>query len=66
MPSPSLKVTRVSKALGAEVRGFEFADVDAELAGEIQRLLWEHQVLFFPDQQPSPATPLGADRRQER
>ena len=54
MASPSLKVARISKALGAEVRGFEFGNVDADLAGEIERLLWEHQVLFFPDQHPSP------------
>ncbi len=54
MASSSLKVRRVAKALGAEVRGFGFANVDAELAGEIGRLLWEHQVLFFPDQHPSP------------
>jgi taurine dioxygenase len=50
----SLKVTRVSKALGAEVRGFDLAEVDTGLSGEIEQLLWEHQVLFFPDQRPTP------------
>ncbi len=53
MSIPSLKVTRVASALGAEVRGFDLGSVDEETAREIERILWEHQVLFFPDQHPS-------------
>ena len=35
MANPSLKVSRVAKALGAEVRGFDMGKVDSELAGGI-------------------------------
>ena len=49
----SLEVTRLAGALGAEVRGVDLAQVDAAGAREIERVLWEHQVLFFPDQHPS-------------
>jgi len=56
MPLPPLKVTRLATALGAEVRGFDLADVDVAVASEIERLLFEHQVLFFPDQHPSVET----------
>lgn len=53
MSKPQLQVTRLASALGAEVRGFALADVDDALARELEKLLWEHQVLFFPDQHPS-------------
>ena len=43
----------MARALGAEVRGFEMSKVDGALAREIEELLWEHQVLFFPDQHPT-------------
>jgi taurine dioxygenase len=46
----TLQVNRVSSALGAEIRGIDLGSVDAESAQEIERLLWKHQVLFFPDQ----------------
>ena len=44
------EVTRLSAALGAEVRGLSLARVDDPQARQLERLLWEHQVLFFPDQ----------------
>ena len=49
----SPEVRRQSGALGAEVRGFSFTDVGAAEAKQIEALLVEHQVLFFPDQHPS-------------
>ena len=48
-----MKATRSASALGAEVRGIRIADVDEDAAREIEKLLWQHQVLFFPDQHPS-------------
>ena len=48
-----MKVTRVANALGAEVRGLRIADVDEDAAREIEKLLWQHQVLFFPNQHPT-------------
>ncbi len=45
-----LQVDRVAAALGAEVRGLKLGAIDAETAREIETLLWEHQVLLFPDQ----------------
>jgi taurine dioxygenase len=50
------QVTRIAGALGAEVRGLDLADVDAEAASQIEALLIEHHVLFFPDQHPSAET----------
>jgi taurine dioxygenase len=50
-----MKVTQVAKALGAEVRDIRIADANADIAREIEKLLWQHQVLFFPDQHPSVA-----------
>lgn len=46
----SLEVNRIAAALGAEVQGVRLAAIDEEGAREIERLLWEHHVLFFPDQ----------------
>jgi len=46
----NLRISRVSSALGAEIRGIDLGSIDTESANEIERLLWEHQVLFFPDQ----------------
>ncbi|MEM7410226.1 MAG: TauD/TfdA family dioxygenase [Myxococcota bacterium] len=53
MALPGLEVTRLAGALGAEVRGVDLAAVDATVARGIEELLWEHQVLFFPDQHPT-------------
>ncbi len=46
-----MRVTRVASALGAEVRGIRIADVDDDAAREIEKLLWQYQVLLFPGQQ---------------
>jgi taurine dioxygenase len=48
--SRPIEVTRLASALGAEVRGIDLATVDAASAREIEGLLIEHHVLFFPDQ----------------
>jgi taurine dioxygenase len=53
MSLPTLEVNRLAHALGAEVRGIDIADVDDQAAREIEKLLWEYQVLFFPDQHPT-------------
>jgi taurine dioxygenase len=50
------EVKRLAGALGAEVRGIDFASIEAEQAKQVERLLWEHQVLFFPDQHPTMET----------
>lgn len=48
-------VRRLSAALGAEISGISLAGAEADDIVEIRRLLEEHRVLFFPDQN------LGAD-----
>ena len=48
-----MEVTRLSGSLGAEVRGFALRDIGPAEAKEIESLLIEHQVLFFPGQAPS-------------
>lgn len=53
-----LEVTPVGGALGAEVRGLDLAAVDDELVATIRRLLAEHLVVFFPDQELSVAAHL--------
>ena len=45
-----MKATRIGNALGAEVRDVRIGEIDEQAAREIERLLWQHQVLFFPDQ----------------
>ncbi len=45
-----IQVTRLAGALGAEVRGLDLAAAGRREAGQIERLLLEHLVLFFPDQ----------------
>ena len=52
------QVVRQAGALGAEVRGVELAQIDAAQAREIEALLIEHKVLFFPEQHPSPEAQL--------
>ena len=53
------EVTRLSAALGAEVRGLDLAAADEQMARGIEALLHEHQVLFFPDQHPTPEQHLA-------
>lgn len=45
------QVDRLAGSLGAEVRGVQLASSDAEQVAAVQRLLLEHQVLFFPEQE---------------
>ena len=47
---PDLDVARLSGSLGAEVRGLSLADVGPDEAADIEALLMEHKVLFFPEQ----------------
>ena len=46
-------VTKLSAALGAEIRGLEIGRCNDNDVAAIWDLLHEHQVLFFPDQHPS-------------
>jgi taurine dioxygenase len=48
--SESLSVTRLSGALGAEIRGIELRDLDGAQVDTIRDLLHKHLVLFFPGQ----------------
>jgi taurine dioxygenase len=48
--SQKLEVRRLSGSLGAEVRGVALGRVSPVEAKEIEALLMEHLVLFFPDQ----------------
>lgn len=59
----SLDVVRLSGALGAEVRGLSLASVDEAQVRQIESLLWEHQVLFFPDQHLSDEAQVAFGRR---
>ncbi len=61
----SLKVERVSPALGAEVNNVSLANAveDDELFAEIRALLLQHKVLFFRDQDISPAAHVAFARR---
>ena len=47
----SWQVERLAGALGAEVRGADLSQTDEMDAAVIRRLLAEHMVIFFPDQQ---------------
>ena len=50
MAEGQLKVQRLSGSLGAEVRGVSLNGAGPDLARQIESLLLEHLVLFFPDQ----------------
>lgn len=47
-------VTRIADALGAEIDGVDLSVLDETSFREIERLLAEHEVLFFRDQDLSP------------
>ena len=47
------QVTRLTAALGAEIRGLDIAKCKEPQVQAIWDLLHEHQVLFFPEQHPS-------------
>ena len=59
---PNLEVARLSGSLGAEVRGIPLGKVGPPEAEDIQRLLMEHLVLFFPDQHPTVEEHVGFGR----
>jgi taurine dioxygenase len=50
MASFDPKVQRLSAALGAEIRGVDLTRIDAPQARVLEELLWEHKVVFYPDQ----------------
>ena len=60
--SEQLVVDRLSGSLGAEIRGMRLAEATPEDAERIHTLLMEHQVLFFPDQHPTPDEHLAFGR----
>src|SRR5262249_40876850 len=61
----SFKVERMAPALGAEVSNVSLANAveDDDLFAEIRALLLQHKVLFFRDQDISPATHVAFARR---
>src|SRR4051812_28303292 len=61
----SLKVEPVASALGAEVSNLSIASAveDDDLFAEIRTLLLKHRVLFFRDQDISPALHVAFARR---
>ena len=64
MESNSLKITRLSAALGAEVSGMNLAAADATDIATIRRLLDEHMVLCFPGRHLDPSSSHGRASRQ--
>ena len=46
----ALDVLRLTAALGAEVRGLALAEPTPDVINEVNELLLEHKVLFFPGQ----------------
>ncbi len=63
--SDALTVERLSPALGAEIYGIDLADAarDDALIAEIRALLLQHKVLFFRDQDITPAQHVAFARR---
>jgi taurine dioxygenase len=59
-----LKIRRVAGALGAEIEGVDLARPQSdETIAQIRRALVEHQVIFFRDQQLTPAQQAAFGRR---
>jgi taurine dioxygenase len=58
-----LEVTRLTGALGAEVRGIDLSQLDDESFAKVRELLLEHLVLFFPGQHISPEAQVAFGRR---
>jgi taurine dioxygenase len=52
---PQFVVKRIAGALGAEIQGMALAGLDAGQAAEVRQLFLEHQVLFFRQQELTPA-----------
>lgn len=60
----SIEVKPISGALGAEVRGVNLADdLDDAMLGDIRRALLDNLVIFFRDQEITPAEQLRFARR---
>ena len=49
-----MNVRKLSTSLGAEIDGIRLANLSSTEAEHIRDLLHEHQVLFFPEQHPTP------------
>ena len=57
--SVRLSVSPLSPALGAEISGVDLTCLDDAGFAEILQAFWDHQVLFFRDQDLSPSALLG-------
>jgi taurine dioxygenase len=60
-----ITVEKVSPTLGVEIGNINFAAAaeDDELVAELRNLLLQHKVLFFPDQEITPAQQVALARR---
>ena len=59
-----IETHRIAGSLGAEVSGVDLAeDLPDEVLGEVRAALLENQVIFFRDQDLSPARQLAFARR---
>jgi taurine dioxygenase len=63
MTNPSLSISAVSGALGAEVRGVELDHLTDDGFAAIKQALLDHQVIFLPDQSPTPDAHAAFARR---
>jgi taurine dioxygenase len=59
----TVEVTRLSGALGAEVRGVDLEQLDDDQFARVHALFLEHLVLLFPDQQVSVEAHIAFGRR---
>ena len=62
-PHRPLTVTRLTGALGAEIRGVDLANLDDATFAEIKALFLEHLVIYFPDQRLTPEEHLAFSAR---
>jgi taurine dioxygenase len=61
--APALDVRPLSAAIGAEIHGVDLArDLDDATVAAIRRVWLEHLVVFFRDQELTPAQFLGLAR----
>lgn len=64
MNSQNFETFPISGALGAEIHGISIADgLDVSVINEIRQALLEHSVIFFRDQQITPAQQIAFARR---
>jgi len=57
-----IEARRLSGSLGAEIHGLRLAEAGPTEADRIRSLLWEHLVLFFPDQHLTPEEHIAFGR----